>query len=115
MKFQKDTKIKIFKYIISTDFFLKLFTQQQIMDFIESIWDLRLMPSTDLRFNDLASDIHQHIINNNDYDNDTLFLQKLALIENDEKFKLFIEQVVSPNYNNEESEIIKLVEVISVH
>lgn len=113
MNFQKETKIAIYKEILKTDFFTKLFAQQQIIDFLESIWELKLMPSTDSRFNDLGGDIHQHIINNDDYDYDTLFLDKLNLIENDKKFKIFVEQVVSFNYNNNEAEILKLVEIIN--
>jgi hypothetical protein len=43
------------------------------VDFLSRIWPLEQMPSTDSRFRDAARDIHQHRINNYDWDDDWIF------------------------------------------
>lgn len=110
---KKENKLEIFRTIVSIGFFDKLYNNQQIMDFLESIWELRLLPSTDTRFKDLGGDIYQHIINNDDWDLDILFIEKLSLLENDEKFQKFIEHVVSPSFNEKESECKIIAEAIN--
>lgn len=110
---KNENKLEIFRAIVSTGFFDKLYNNQQTIDFLESIWQLSLLPSTDSRFNDLSGDIYQHIINNDDWDLDTLFIVKLSLFEDDDKFQKFIEQVVSPSYYEKESESRVLVDAIN--
>lgn len=110
---KKENKLEIFRAIVSTGFFDKLYNTQQTMDFLASIWELRLLPSTDARFKDLSGDIQQHIINNDDWDLDTLFIDKLSLLEDDVRFQKFIEQVVSFDYNENESDSRILVDTIN--
>jgi hypothetical protein len=65
--------------------------RETLLDFLSRIWDLRIMPSTDTRFNDAYGDIYQHMVNNDDWDYDFLFLQRLNLLDaNDEIFQKFI-------------------------
>lgn len=109
----KENKLRIFRSIVSIGFFEKLYSQQQIMPFLEAIWELKLLPSTDHRFKNLEGDIRQHIINNDDWDLDTLFIEKLALLENDDKFQAFIEQVVNPLYNEENDIYRELINTIN--
>lgn len=51
------------------------------VEFLERIWDLRLMSSTDPRFNNAAEDARQHLINNDDWDDDYTFLDRFRLLE----------------------------------
>ena len=110
---KKESKLEIFRAIVSTGFFDKLYNTQQTMNFLASIWELRLLPSTDARFEDLSGDIQQHIINNNDWDLDTLFIEKLSLLEDNDRFQKFIEQVISIDYNENESDSSILVDAIN--
>lgn len=70
------------------------------MDALNSVWNLRLMSSTDNRFKDMAGDITQHFIKNTDWSNEELFLGKLGLIDDDkeDRFGLFLEMTVSPKW-----------------
>ena len=65
--------------------------EEKWMDFLNSIWDLRAMPSTDDRYTNAYDDIIQHTVNNDDWKLDELFLEILKLLEDDKKFIKFIE------------------------
>jgi hypothetical protein len=68
-----------------------------IVSFLNRIFDLSRMPSTDRRFTDAAGDIGQHMIANNDWDDEYLLYTYLNLIGcEDELFLSFIEQLVHP-------------------
>lgn len=111
----KESKLKIFRAIVSLGVFDNLFESQKIIEFLNSIWELHSLPSTDSRFKDLKGDIIQHIINNDDWDLDTLFIDKLSLLENDDIFQTFIEKVVDPTFYKTESELTTIVDVINEH
>lgn len=111
----KESKIKIFRAIVSLGVFENLFKDQKIIEFIDSIWELHSLPSTDPRFKDLKGDIIQHIINNDDWDLDTLFIEKLSLLENDDIFQTFIEKIVDPAFYKTESELTTTVDVLNEH
>lgn len=110
---EKETKNRIFQSILNTGFFNNLHEDGKIMDFLKSIWDLEILPSTDARFNNLESDIRQHFIDNNDWDINILFIEKLSLLENDDKFKIFIEKIVNFIYHKEKNDSSKLVFIIN--
>lgn len=114
MFMKKEIKLNIYKSISSSGFFDLLIANEHIMSFLESIWELRILPSTDSRFKDLGGDIRQHIINNDDWDIDTLFLEKLSLLDADVNiFQKFLERVVDAKFHKEESEIRALVDTIN--
>jgi AbiJ N-terminal domain 3/TIR domain len=55
------------------------------------------MPSTDLRYNDAASDIWQHMVNNSDWTIEQLLVGRLKLLDSgDEVFFKFLEAYVHP-------------------
>ncbi len=67
MKINKSIKLQIFKEIIKQSSpFHSSEDESEIMNFLESIWDIRAMPSEENR-GDLYNDIYQHIINNYDW------------------------------------------------
>lgn len=109
---KKEIKFELFESIKSSGFFDELITNGKLIPFLKSIWDLILLPSTDGRFKTLEEDIIQHIINNNDWDLDVLFIEKLTLLETDD-FKLFLEKAVDIEFHNKESEIRSLVDSIN--
>jgi ABC-type lipoprotein export system ATPase subunit len=74
------------------------------MNFLESIWNLRSMPSEDERFDDAYGDILQHIVNNNDWDYEYLFFERLQILKDDERFVDFLNKIIHPDLRvNEES------------
>ena len=88
--------------------------ENDIIFFLNQIWDLENMPSQDSRFNTAEGDIHQHIVNNNDWDYDYLFTKRLSLFEDDEKFKAYVETVISPKFRRDEEDILQYVDQINI-
>ncbi len=111
---QKKNKILIYNFLkAQKNAFGKSDEGIASIDFLESIWDLRQMPSSDIRFNNAHDDIVQHIIRNNDWDIDYLFLNILNLLEENEKFLHFIETVVHPENQTNESDTQNIVLTIN--
>ncbi|TQQ58096.1 AbiJ-related protein, partial [Vibrio cholerae] len=84
-----------------------------IIPFLNEIWDLRSMPSEDQRFNNAEQDVIQHIINNDDWDLKYLFIERLKLLENDEKFTKFLETFLLPKFQNNPKDVFHLTEKIN--
>ncbi len=82
-------------------------TDLSYLPFLNSIWNLRSMPSLDPRFTNAYDDIKQHTINNDDWDEDFLFFDRLKLLEDDDSYNKFVEATVSPKIRLNEDEIIK--------
>ncbi|MBU2905108.1 AAA family ATPase [Arenibacter algicola] len=83
------------------------------LNFLERIWDLSSMPSEDSRYEDALREIIQHTINNDDYDEEYLFIERLKLTKDDEAFVRFLQTVISPDFRKNEDEIIKFVLLIN--
>lgn len=88
-----EIKTKVFQIVKSSGFFDCLFVKNLFLDFLESIWNLHSLPSSDRRFKDMRGDIVQHVLNNDDWDWDYLFIEKLSLFEDNDHFKTFVEKV----------------------
>ncbi|EKA7411495.1 AAA family ATPase [Vibrio parahaemolyticus] len=84
-----------------------------IIPFLNEIWDLRSMPSEDQRFNNAEQDVIQHTINNDDWDLKYLFIDRLKLLENDEKFTKFLETFLLPKFQNNPIDVFNLTEKIN--
>lgn len=114
LKLPKEVKREIFNLLkVQPNVFGTPDDRNGIIPFIESIWDIRAMPSTDVRFKDGYGDIYQHTINNNDWTDEYLFLDILHLLDNDDKFNLFLETIVNPTNRKDEDEIIKFALLIN--
>ncbi|WP_342639070.1 hypothetical protein [Vibrio metschnikovii] len=79
-----------------------------IIPFLNEIWDLRTMPSEDRRFNNAEQDVIQHTINNDDWDLKYLFIDRLKLLENDEKFTKFLETFLLPKFQSDPTDVFIL-------
>ncbi|EKO3588456.1 AbiJ-related protein [Vibrio metschnikovii] len=84
-----------------------------IIPFLNEIWDLRTMPSEDRRFNNAEQDVIQHTINNDDWDLKYLFIDRLKLLENDEKFTKFLETFLLPKFQSDPTDVFHLTEKIN--
>lgn len=110
----KEDRHAIYKVIASTDFFANLETHSLLIDFLNSIWELRTLASTDKRFPNLMGDIQQHVINNNDWDYDILFLDKLALLDSkDDIFQAFLERSADAKFHLNKEKRNDLVYIIN--
>ena len=86
------------------------------IEFLEPIYDLDALPSTDSRFKAAREDIRQHRINNPpDWPEDWVYTDKrFQLIDGpDEKFLDFIERLVSPQARPDATQAARLAERIS--
>jgi hypothetical protein len=115
MEIPRKTKSEIFNVIISYPSFLGKYEEYDgILTFLSKIWDLKQMPSEDNRYKNAYDDTWQHIVNNQDWTFEYLFLERLSLIEGDEKyFVLFIEAIVHPTVRKSKDEILLLVSKIN--
>lgn len=83
------------------------------VQFLNRIWDLRLMSSSDPRFKTAAEDAKKHLIDNDDWDDDYVFLDRFKLIDcSEEEFLKFINVVISPEVRGDEKEVEKYISVI---
>ena len=111
MKLPKKVKLDLYRLFEHSDVLDQLRERGVFMDALNSVWDLRLMSSTDSRFKDLGDDIRQHFINNYDWDAEELFLTKLGLIDDDkdELFGKFLEMTVKPEWGVDDDKVDELV------
>lgn len=87
----------------------------EFIDFLNRIWNLENMPSTDSRFANASGDIWQHMINNSDWDETYLFEDYLELLTaTDEIFIHFLEQVVHPIVRQELQQM-EYIEFMNYH
>lgn len=79
--------------------------------FLDRIWDLSAMPSTDYRFADAAGDIRQHRVANDDWDNDWLFTdERFGLMHgSDATFLRFLSEMVHPVVRSDAQQVQQLV------
>lgn len=108
LEISEKLKREIFDLVISqSDPFMELGDPENIIKFLEKIWDLKSMPSEDTRFDDANGDIWQHKVNNEDWDYEYLFVERLKLLEDNVKFEKFIEILLSPGIRQNDDEITK--------
>jgi ATPase components of ABC transporters with duplicated ATPase domains len=120
MNLTSEIKRQIYDYIIGQPNYLGLYgvgnsyDNLNIVDFLKLIWDLPAMPSRDPRFKNAEADAYQHLINNNDWDDDETYLIRFNLLAGKEKFFVkFIEVIVSPAVRGTKEEIVTYVQVIN--
>ena len=114
IKLSKKLKNDILNLIITQDnSFGDLSSGDGILDFLSKIWDLRIMPSTDGRYNDAYGDIYQHMVNNDDWDYEYLFITRLEILENDDVFQRFLQMVINPDIRKTEDSIMKFYLLIN--
>ena len=106
IKISRETKLALFSKIIKEpNVFDNQEDYERLMEFLSDIWLLKGMPSDDERFNDAYGDVYQHMINNDDWDYNYLFLDRLSLLESDKTFVRFIETIIRPKYRKSEDKI----------
>ena len=104
-------KLEIFNAILSLGDIWGVMDKVEVLD---SIWKLNLMASEDPRYKDAYGDAIKHLRDNDDWDDQYVFLTRFGLLKGDESlFFKFLEVVVSPEVRGSEDEIIRYVEKIN--
>lgn len=103
----------LFKALVDKGGFDTIKQTSRILDFMDKIWDIDLMPSTDPRYQTMRGDIQQHYINNTDWDEHYMFSEVLGLYNDAEKFQRLIEWIPSTEFQDNERLILSLVELIN--
>ncbi len=86
----------------------------KLMSFLERVWDLNSMPSTDRRYSNAAGDIWQHMVNNNDYTDHDLLYDILNITAcDDEIFLKFLEQCIHPLVLSDKEEVTRRLSVFN--
>lgn len=80
--------------------------------FLSRLYDLSALPSTDSRFDDAAGDIHQHRVNNFDWDDDWVFDDSRFNLRHgsDEAFLAFLAAMLHPVVRADEQGTVDLCE-----
>jgi hypothetical protein len=81
------------------------------VEFLQRLWDLEALPSTDPRFKDAAGDIWQHRWNNHDWDDDWIFDDKrFDLIDGPaDQFLAFLAETVHPVVRPDRNQALEMV------
>lgn len=100
MIISRDIRKRLFDIILSSEAPFHFFDYDKggYIPFLQEIWDLKFMPSEDHRFGDAERDIYQHTVNNDDWELDYLFIDRLKLLEDNDVFIRFLETFLKPNY-----------------
>lgn len=113
MALTREQRLEIYKAINASG---NIWGQSGMIDnvqFLNRIWDLRLMSSSDPRFKTAAEDAKKHLIDNDDWDNDYVFLDRFKLLDcSEEEFLKFLNVVISPEVRGNENEIEKYISII---
>lgn len=86
--------------------------------FVARVWtDAGTYPSTDSRYSDALGDIHQHRVNNWDWEDDWLFYDPRFNLAgcDDDTFLDFLAATIHPVVRTDEADVIKLVDEYNAH
>lgn len=85
------------------------------VEFLNRLYDLTSLPSTDSRFDNAEGDIWQHRVNNDDWDDTWVFSdERLQLADGpDEVFLQFLAEMVHPVVREDREEANKIVEMLN--
>ena len=81
-----------------------------LMSFLHRIWPLDEMPSEDHRFRTAAGDIHKHMVMNDDWTVEELYVRRLRLLDGtDDIFERFLSAYVHPLVRGDVTQRVKAV------
>lgn len=108
LELSKKIKLEILRVILTeSDVFGTPSDSENIIKFIDNIFDLRTSPSQDARFRDAYGDAYQHLVNNDDWSYEYFLTERFNIIDNTEIFIDFLQRIISPNHRKDEDDIMK--------
>ncbi|HHP4842498.1 TPA: AAA family ATPase [Acinetobacter baumannii] len=109
------TKKDIINSLISKENLFGKLSDVEVLEFFDSILDLRSLPTTDQRKSQYPTayeDFYQHYVNNNDWDNNDLLKIKFNFTNDNDIFIKFITKIISPEVRTSNEEIIEYCNLI---
>lgn len=96
---------------------INLFGRLGEVDFLSRVFDLMALPSTDDRFDDMAGDLWQHRVNNNDWSDDWMWSDPRLNIRNgpDQIFLQILAEMVHPIVRMSEEDRDRILEIANRH
>ena len=116
MEITEKHRIEIIKFVVAQPLFLGDLGKEEggIVEFLEMIWELRAKPSMDDRFRTAYEDAWQHLVRNDDWEYEYVFIDRFPSTYRDlEVFKKFISFCVHPSLFKNEEERRQLVGIIN--
>ncbi len=109
------TKRKLLVLLTGNQNYLGRYSENNgLLAFLEKIWPLKDLPSSDNRFTNQYENIQQHCVRNQDWSDEQLYEQELNVINGEERyFNLFLETIVSPETRPALDEILFFVQLIN--
>ena len=106
-----EKKLEIFNAIIALG---DIWGGTDKVEMLNRIWNLRLLSSEDPRYDDAYGDAVKHLRDNDDWEDEYVFLTRFGLLKaNDEVFFKFLNEVVSTKVRKTKDEILLYVEAIN--
>ena len=116
MEITEEQRIKIIKFIVTQPSFLGNLAYEEggIVEFLGMLWELRAMPSTDARFSNAYDDAWQHLVRNNDWTFEQVFLDRFPTTYKDlDTFLRFVSICVHPSLFDNDNARRPLIESIN--
>lgn len=116
MELTEKQRLKIIKFIVTQPSFLGNLAKEEggIVEFLGMLWELRAMPSTDSRCSNAYDDAWQHLVRNDDWTFEQVFLDRFPATYKDvETFERFISICVHPSLFDDDEARSPLIEAIN--
>jgi ABC-type multidrug transport system ATPase subunit len=113
LEISRKIKLALFQALIKEDEVFTAMSGDSTMKFLDSVWNLRGLPSSDARYTNAYDDVHKHIVLNDDWTQEELFLDHLKLLDDSTTYNKYIESIVSPQYRNNSDDIKKYVLLVN--
>lgn len=109
----KDIKRKVFNALVNGEVIDGIQERDELENLVTRIDGIDLLKSEDPRYTTFIEDFRQHCLRNYDWTDEYLFVERLKVLESDNSFKSFVEAIVSPDLQESESDINKVVSMIN--
>lgn len=111
----KQQKRQIFNAVIDNGILSAVQNAGTLGVLVSHISNVDKLKSQDPKYGTFMGDFKKHCIDNDDWDFNFLFVDRMLVLESDEVFQSFIESLISPEVIQLESEIYKVVSLINTN
>lgn len=108
----KSKRVLIIKTLVEEPRWFIGTSDKNIIDLLDSIFELRSLPSEDTRYQNAYDDAVQHLYRNEDWDLEYTFLTRFDASEST-VFTLFLESLVKSDFHSSEDSRFELIESIN--
>lgn len=107
----KNIKRNVFNALV--DVINNIHERNELEKLVSRIEGIDSLGSEDSRYSTFMEDFRQHCLNNYDWTDEYLFVERLKILESDSTFRSFVEAMVSPDLQESESDINEVVSMIN--